>query len=125
MDRRVFSWSGLFSVLEDTVPDGVRLLTLTPRVEKGQVTLQINAVARTFDEALEFMRALEERPEFSEVWPTSRLTDEDGVEYRYDMKYAPQPRQAAAPPAPSPAPSPSADPGPSAAVASARSMVAP
>ena len=124
VDRRVFSWSGLFSVLEDTLPDGVRLVTLTPKVEKGQATLQINAVARTFDEALEFMRALEERPEFSEVWPTSRSTGEDGVEYQYDMKYAAQARPAA-PPAPSPSPSPSADPGPSAAVASARSLVAP
>jgi len=120
VDRRVFSWSALLAVLEDTLPDGVRLVSLSPKVEMGKVTLQINAVARTFDEALLFMKALDERPEFSEVWPTRRETNPDGIGYQYDMKYAPQPRNAAASPAPSPAPASSADPAPSAAVASAR-----
>jgi Tfp pilus assembly protein PilN len=123
VDRRVFSWSGLFAVLEDTLPDGVRLVSLTPKVEKGQVTLQIHAVARTFDEALVFMRALEERPEFSSVWPTTRGSGPEGVEYQYEMTYLPQPHKAAAPPAPAQASS--ADPGPSAAVASARAVVEP
>src|SRR4029450_12931704 len=72
VDRRVFSWSRLFSVLEDTMPDGVRLVSVTPKVEKGQATLQIIAVARTFAEAVAFMDALKARPEFSDVWPTQR-----------------------------------------------------
>jgi hypothetical protein len=125
VDRRVFSWSGLFAVLEDTLPDGVRLLALTPKVEKGQVTLQIHAVARTFDEALVFMRALEERPEFSSVWPTTRGSGPEGVEYQYEMTYLPRAQKAGASPAPEPAPATSADPGPSAAVASARAVVEP
>lgn len=120
VDRRVFSWSGLFVVLEDTLPDGVRLVNLTPKVEKGQVVLRINATARTFEEALEFMRALEERPEFSNVWPTTRGSGPEGVDYQYEMTYLPQPHRATASPAPSPAPASSADPGPAGAVASAR-----
>jgi Tfp pilus assembly protein PilN len=124
VDKRVFSWSGLFSVLEDTVPKGVRLTSLTPRVEKGRVSLQINVVARTVDEALEFMHALEERPEFSEVWPNSRGNGAEGVEYQYEMRYQPQPRKAAVSPVPSPAAS--AQPvAPAAAVASARTVVTP
>lgn len=106
VDRRVFSWSGLFSVLEDTIPDGVRLVSVVPKMEKGQVGLQIVAEARTFDEALGFMRALEDRPEFSDVWPSRREGTEEPV-YQYDMKYAPQARQAAAP-----APAASTEPGP-------------
>lgn len=120
VDRRVFSWSGLFSVLEDTLPDGVRLVNLLPKVEKGQVELQITAVARTVEDALEFMRALEERPEFAEVWPTGRGTGQEGVDYQYEMRYLPQPRSVAASPAPSPAPASSTQPDASAAVASAR-----
>ena len=88
VDRRVFSWTVLFSVLEDTLPDGVRLVTLQPTVEKGQVRLQITATARTFEEAMEFTRDLEDRPEFAEVWPTNRGSDPE-LEYRYDMKYLP------------------------------------
>jgi hypothetical protein len=120
VDRRVFSWSGLFSVLEDTLPDGVRLISLSPKVEKSQVTLQIVAVARTFEEAMGFTTALEERAEFSDVWPTARRTNENGEpEYQYDMRYLPQPRKAAGSPAPSPAPASMAEPDRVAAVASA------
>jgi Tfp pilus assembly protein PilN len=123
VDRRVFSWSGLFSVLEDTVPSGVRLVSLSPAVKKGQVTLRISVLARTFEEALAFMRALEERPEFEEVWPTSRGSTEAGLDYQYEMVYLPQPRKAGASPAPSPAPAASVEPGGTpGAVASARSM---
>lgn len=119
VDRRLFSWSGLFAVLEDALPDGVRLVNVTPNVQKGKITLQLTAVARTVDEALEFMRALEERPEFAEVWPTSRGSGQEGFDYQYEMRYVPQPRKVAASPAPSPAPASSSETVPAAAVASA------
>ncbi|HET9315618.1 MAG TPA: hypothetical protein VFQ51_08510, partial [Vicinamibacteria bacterium] len=45
VDQRVFSWSGLFAVLEDTLPNGVRLQLLTPSMKKGRVSLRITAVA--------------------------------------------------------------------------------
>jgi Fimbrial assembly protein (PilN) len=122
VDRRVFSWSGLFSVLEDTLPNGVRLSQVTPSVSKGKVTLRLSAVARTVDEALEFMHALEERPEFQEVWPNSRGSSEEGFQYQYEMQYLPPERKAGASPAPSPVPASSAEPGPAGAVASARAM---
>jgi hypothetical protein len=100
VDRRVFSWSGLFSVLEETMPDGVRLVSVAPKVEKGHVTLRIMAVARTYDEARQFMTALMDRPEFSDVWPTQR-TDEDGkTTYQYDMTYLPEARKARPTPSP-------------------------
>ena len=122
VDRRVFSWSGLFDVLEGTLPNGVRLTSLTPHVEKGKVVLRINAVARSVDEALGFMRALEEREEFADVWPDNRSSGQEGVEYQYEMHYLPQPRRIAASPAPSPSPAASAEPGPAAALASARGV---
>ena len=112
VDRRVFSWSGLFAVLEDTMPDGVRLMSLSTNVAKGTVKLQIVAASRTFDEALAFMRALEDRPEFADVWPTQR-TGADEPEYQYDMTYLPQARPSAAPVAAPPTDGPEAAPGPS------------
>jgi Tfp pilus assembly protein PilN len=104
VDKRVFSWTSLFAILEDTLPDGVRLVSLSPKVEKGQVTLQIVAVSRTFEEALDFHRALEERPEFSQVWPQRRANPEQGgIEYEYTMGYVPSAHTAVAPPSPAPA----------------------
>jgi hypothetical protein len=92
---------------------------VAPNVQKGQVTLRLTAVARTVDEALEFMRALEERPEFANVWPTSRGSGQEGFDYQYEMTYVPQPRKAAVSPEPSPAPASSVGTVPPAAVASA------
>ena len=115
---RSFSRRGLFAVLEDSLPDGVRLVNVAPNLQKGQITLRLTAVARTVDEALEFMRALEERPEFANVWPTSRGSGQEGFDYQYEMTYLPQPRKVAASPAPSPAPASSVE-VPAAAVASA------
>ncbi|HET9314526.1 MAG TPA: PilN domain-containing protein, partial [Vicinamibacteria bacterium] len=122
VDRRLFSWSGLFSVLEDTLPTGVRLELLAPGVQKGKRSLRITAVARTVDDALEFMRALEDRPEFEQVWPNSRGSGEGGFEYQYEMQYLPPERKGGAAPAPSPVPSSSAEPTPAGAVASARAL---
>ena len=119
VDRRLFSWSGLFAVLEDSLPNGVRLINVAPNLHKGQITLHLTAVARSVDEALEFMSALEARPEFANVWPTSRGSGQEGFDYQYEMTYLPQPRQVAASPAPSPAPASSVETVPAAAVASA------
>lgn len=86
VDRKAFSWTGLFSVLEETLPDSVRLLSIAPSVEKGIVSLAIDAVARSKEDGLDTIRVLEEREEFYDVIPTSR-GGEEGTTFHYTMKY--------------------------------------
>jgi Tfp pilus assembly protein PilN len=124
VDRRTFSWSGLFAVLEETLPKGVRLLSIAPAIEKGQMKLELSAVARSNEDALELIRALEDRPEFDDVVPRARTGELDGqLGFRITMRYTPQDRPAvaatAATPGATPAPSapPPASPSPAAAVA--------
>ena len=90
VDRRAFSWTGLFGVLEEAMPPGVRLLTISPRVTKGVVTLEVTAATRSYDAGLEMVRLLEDRPEFAEVFPLGR-NDEEEPEFRYSMRYLPPP----------------------------------
>jgi Tfp pilus assembly protein PilN len=78
VDQRVFSWSGLFAVLEETLPDGVRLRSLEPSVKDGEVTLAMTANARTHEEMMQMLSALEDRAEFAGVDPTDRNTLDDG-----------------------------------------------
>ena len=78
VDQRVFSWSTLFSVLEETLPDGVRLQALQPEARDGQVSLEMKASARTHEEAMLLLSSMEARPEFAGVRPQSRTTLEDG-----------------------------------------------
>jgi Tfp pilus assembly protein PilN len=104
VDRRAFSWTGLFSVLEQALPLGVRLLTITPTVEKGVVTLEFTAVARSYEQGLELIQVLEDRPEFADVTPKSR-DDADETRFMYEMRYLPG---VAGPSVPSASPSPGA-----------------
>lgn len=124
VDRRTFSWSGLFAVLEETLPKGVRVLSIAPGTEKGQMRLELSAVARTNEDALELIRALEDRPEFDDVVPRARTGELDGqLGFRISMRYTPQDRPAVAAtaggPAATPAPSeaPPATPSPATAAA--------
>jgi Tfp pilus assembly protein PilN len=96
VDRRAFSWTGLFSVLEEVLPPGVRLMSIAPRVDKDGVTLELTAAARSYERGLELIRILEDRPEFSNVYPVSR-GDEEESRFRYTMRYVPQEPSAAVP----------------------------
>jgi Tfp pilus assembly protein PilN len=85
VDRRAFSWTGL---LEDVLPPGVRLESITPKVTKDGVKLDLEAVARSYEQGLELIRLLEDRPEFEEVYPLSRGEEEE-THFRYTMRYLP------------------------------------
>jgi len=87
VDRRAFSWSRLFVVLEELAPPGVRVLSLAPRVQGGSVKLELEAEARSQPEALELLRALEARPEFEQVYPLSMDESAGGRRLRCTMLY--------------------------------------
>jgi type IV pilus assembly protein PilN len=67
IDEQSLNWTQMFMDMEKIMPSGVRLVSIEPKHEKGQVkvTLQIGAIS---DEAkLRFLRALESSPAFKEV----------------------------------------------------------
>ena len=86
VDRRAFSWTGLFERLETLLPDGVRLVSVAPSVQRGEMLLDIAAVSRTAEDGWELVRVLEAEPDFSDVFPRSE--GEQG-EFRYTMRYHP------------------------------------
>jgi Tfp pilus assembly protein PilN len=99
VDRRAFSWTQLFGVLEELLPDGVRLVSITPSVRRGQIDLRVVAVVREPDVGWQLVKILEDSGHFAEVYPTS---EEEKGQFSYIMRYQPP---ATAPPAiASPAP---------------------
>jgi len=86
VDRRAFSWTLLFAHLEAVLPDGVHLSSIAPRVRKGEVLIEVAAVARTPEDAREFVRRLEGRQEFDDVY---LLEEGERGEVRFTMKYRP------------------------------------
>jgi Tfp pilus assembly protein PilN len=101
VDQRAFSWTGLFSDLEEALPPGVRLISISPEVEKGVMRLDLLAVARSYEQGIELIRILEDRPEFEDVLPVTRDAEVE-ARFRYEMRYVPQAQRPTAPVPPVP-----------------------
>jgi Tfp pilus assembly protein PilN len=66
--RKRFSWTRVFAILEDLLPEGVYLMSLRPTIgEDGAVTLGIIVRGRTTTDAIQFVHVLEESKFFDNV----------------------------------------------------------
>jgi Tfp pilus assembly protein PilN len=64
VDRRAFSWTGLFADLEKSLPPSVRLVSITPQAEKGGLVLALVGAGHEVDDALALLQALQTHPHF-------------------------------------------------------------
>jgi Tfp pilus assembly protein PilN len=90
VDRRSFAWTLLLGRLEKTIPPGVRLVSVSPGWEKGRLRLGLRVLARTSDAGFELVQALEDQPDFEEVYPLSKQGDAgsgDGFQFELTMLY--------------------------------------
>jgi Tfp pilus assembly protein PilN len=91
IDRRAFSWTELFSHLEDTLPGDVRVTAVQPRVDQGgQFIVGISVVARKIEDLDDFIEALEETGAFRRALAVQEQTNDDGlIEAVVEAAYAP------------------------------------
>ena len=115
VDRRAFSWTGLFARLEERLPAGARLVSITPTLQKGEIVIEVQALVRSPEVGWQFMRALEEGGDFNSVFP---LNEGENGEFRYTMRYRPRPESPAAAPPAAAVPSGTTAAGPGEAIAS-------
>ncbi len=104
VDRRTFAWTGLLARLETTLPRGVKLLSIAPDWQGGELRLALQATASNADQGFAFVKALEDQPDFEDVFPTQKTPGDTGVSFSYTMRYLPQAAPSPAPPVPEPAP---------------------
>ena len=64
MDRRAFSWTGLFAALEGALPPGVRLVSISPQTKAGRTELALTAVGRGTEDALALLQSLQAHEDF-------------------------------------------------------------
>lgn len=100
VDRRAFAWTSLLARLEATLPRGVKLVAIAPSWEKAGVRLDLRAMAQGPEPGFELVKALEDRPDFADVFPMSKEPRDEGVEFVYTMRYLPQAAPDPAPPLP-------------------------
>jgi len=94
VDRRAFSWTDLFDRLEEVLPPGVRLLSVAPTVRDGELRLELQALARSGEDALQFLGVLQKRPEFGDANVLGLDDSDEGTQVTYTMKFVPSARPA-------------------------------
>ncbi len=78
--RRTFSWTAFFGLLERTMPMDVRLVAVSPRIDRGVFRIQMSVIARDLDNIDEFTSALLATGAFKDVVPLEqRPRSEDGT----------------------------------------------
>jgi hypothetical protein len=78
IDQHAFPWGGLFTMLEETLPDDARLEIIQPITTLDGVRLTLTAASSAEDSLLAFLGALERRPELAAVYPGRQMIGADG-----------------------------------------------
>jgi hypothetical protein len=98
IDARTFSWTVLFGLLEKTMPMDVRLVAVSPSIDKNQIKLTMIVVAKEDPEIEKFvdaLYALQGAGSFYDIVPRQReVADETnpaaGVRATIEAYYLPQ-----------------------------------
>lgn len=91
LEASAFSWMGLLVELERSVPPSVFLKEIAPDLASGRVSLR--GVARSFEDLSLFLRGLEERLTFHEVYLLHQTEQEkqakepEGLEFSVSLIY--------------------------------------
>lgn len=79
IDQRTFSWTEFFGLIEKTLPIDVRLVTVSPRVERGVFKVSMSVVGRDLSNVSEFVDALLETGRFYDAATIDMQRREDGA----------------------------------------------
>jgi Tfp pilus assembly protein PilN len=65
--QRSFPWTKIFMDLEQTLPPGVRVVTISPRLENGRAQVTLTVGASSDEARIRFLEALEKSKVFSKI----------------------------------------------------------
>ncbi len=71
IDERSFPWTDIFQSLEQTLPDGVRVVSISPKLVNGRAELELIVGAANDQQKVRFLKAMETSKSFSNLEITS------------------------------------------------------
>jgi len=82
IDSSTFNWTRMFADLEQVLPNGVRVLSISPKQDNGRIIVKLTVGADSEESKRVFLSALEKSPAFSQVELSSvraaqQMTDGD------------------------------------------------
>jgi Tfp pilus assembly protein PilN len=69
--ERSFPWTKIFAALEETLPPGVRVVSISPQLINGRAELALTIGAANDEQKIRFLEAMEKSRSFSNVQITS------------------------------------------------------
>jgi Tfp pilus assembly protein PilN len=78
--QRSFPWTRIFKDLEEGLPPGVRVISISPRMQNERVEVKLVVGARSDENKILFIKKLEESPAFSRVQLVSETRPQHGAE---------------------------------------------
>lgn len=67
IDERSFPWSKIFTDLETTIPPGVRVISLMPKLVNGHAEISMEVGVASSENEIQFLQAMEKSPAFSGI----------------------------------------------------------
>lgn len=91
--QRAFPWTKIFKDLENTLPPGVRVVSISPKLVEGRADVSMVVGAANDEAKLKFLQAIEQSPDFSGVTVDDEKVSEqanepDRILVRLDFWYA-------------------------------------
>lgn len=79
IDRRTFSWTEFFNLIERTLPENVMLTSVSPNIDQGRTIVEMTVLGRRAEDIDTFMEQLEGTKAFRAVQPRNEDVTEDGL----------------------------------------------
>jgi Tfp pilus assembly protein PilN len=67
INQRSFPWTKMFADLEQTLPPGVRVVNIAPKLKDGRVQVQLTIAAMNDEGKVKFIESMEKSKAFSDI----------------------------------------------------------
>jgi len=85
IDQRSFPWTKVFSDLGETLPAGVRVTSISPKLEHGRALLKLTVSAISDESKVKFLEELEHSKNFSDIQVQAEHREQQSSDILIDL----------------------------------------
>ena len=85
IDERSFPWTKVFMDLGETLPAGVRVISISPRLSNGRALVKLTVSAMSDDSKVKFLQTLERSKDFADIQLQGEHHDQTSNEVLLDL----------------------------------------
>ncbi|HLH08497.1 MAG TPA: PilN domain-containing protein [Terriglobales bacterium] len=97
IERKAVSWTHIFNILEKMMPPQMHVVALRPKLDNGDILLELDVAGQSRERALELVRRMEQSPSFRDAQILAESTENvnantgpDVLKFVISAQYVPQ-----------------------------------